>query len=72
VDIYQRNNKNNGDYMDIDNGHGRDDDSGYGLLDAAGAVALAKTYPASTATDNSIDSDIYPVDTETGGAGALG
>lgn len=71
VDIDQRNNKNNGDYLDIESGHGRDDDSGYGLLDAAAAVALAKTYPASTAFGNGIDSDINPVISETGGAGAL-
>ncbi|MEJ2610533.1 MAG: S8 family serine peptidase [Candidatus Thiodiazotropha sp.] len=71
VDMYLRNMKNSGDYQDIVNGHGQDDDSGYGLLDATAAVALAKTYPASTATNNGVDSDINTVVAETGGAGAL-
>jgi hypothetical protein len=71
VDIYQRNNKNSSDYLDIDNGQGQDDDSGYGLLDATAAVALAKTYPASTTTNNGIDSDINPVVSETGAGGAV-
>lgn len=71
IDIYQRNYKNSGAYQDIDNGHGRDDDSGYGLLDATAAVAYAKNYPAATASDTGINSDINSVDAENGGAGSL-